>query len=81
MSSPAPSRARLIVAGAALAVCLALAAGPAWSAPVDAVVGLGAAGVILFGAALAFVQARLIPWALGCVAAEFIIWLYVRDLR
>ncbi|HEU0113918.1 MAG TPA: hypothetical protein VFQ80_04550, partial [Thermomicrobiales bacterium] len=81
MSPAPPPRPRLIAAGAAFAVCLTLAVGPAWSMPVDALIGLGAAGVIGFGAALALAEARLVPWALGLVAAEFIVWLYARDLR
>ncbi len=78
--SPAP-RARLIAAGAAFAICLALTTGPAIAAPVDGVLTFGAAGVICFAAALALSQARLLPLALGLVAIEFLISLYVLAVR
>jgi hypothetical protein len=81
MSPPSTPRPRLIAVSAAFAVCLALAIVPVAAAPIDGVIAPGAAGVILFGAALALVQARLVPWALGLVAVEFMISLYVRDVR
>jgi hypothetical protein len=81
MSPSTAPRGRLIAAGAAFAVCLALAAAPAAAAPVDGVLAFGAAGVICFGAALTLSQARLLPLALGFVAIEFLISLYVLDVR
>lgn len=81
MSPSIPPRPRLIAAGAAFAVCAALAIGPAVTAPVDGVIVPAVAAVILFGAALALGQARFVPWALGLVAVEFVVSLYVRDVR
>ncbi len=81
MSPSFASRARLAAAAGALATALGLAAVASLIAPREGVLAIGAAGVGLLALALVFASARFIPWALGLLAAAFIIALYVSDVR
>ena len=67
-----PSRARLITAGAALAVALALAAYPATSWPdVGALPLIGGAAVVVLVVALALGLMVVVPWAIALLARQF----------
>ena len=78
MPTSTATRARLIAARAALLLGVGLAAGSVALAPVEGVVAVGALGAIALAAALALAEARLVPFGLGLLAAEFLVALAVR---
>ena len=78
MPTSTATRARLIVAGAALLLGIGLAAGSVALAPAEGVAIVGALGAIALAAALALAEARLVPFGLGLLAAAFLVALAVR---